>query len=90
VFGASLPSSPNTIASNIAPIEENIHPKILIPPYTAKAAGMRKTPEPIIFPITKAVLEQKPILFEFSILWIFLLLKKFKFRKKIHKKKRSV
>ena len=65
------------MANKIAPIEGNTHPKMLIPPYTANAAGMRKTPEPIIFPITKAVLDQKPILFEFSILRIFLLLKRF-------------
>jgi hypothetical protein len=47
-------------AKKKAPMEEKIHPTILIPPKLAKVEGIIKTPAPIIFPRTKEVLVQSP------------------------------
>ena len=83
VCGASLAKLPKTIANKIAPIDEHSQPMRLIPPYKAKVDGKRKIPEPIIFPMTSAALDQKPIFLDVSILGIFLILNNdFKNRKK--------
>ena len=83
VCGASFAKFPKTIASKIAPIDEHNQPIRLIPPYNAKVDGSKKIPEPIIFPMTKAVLDQKPIFLDVSIIGIFLILNNdFKNRKK--------
>ena len=55
------------MAKSSAPKEEHNQPIRLIPPKAAKVAGSKKIPEPIMFPVTKAVLDQKPIFFEFEI-----------------------
>ncbi len=66
--GTSFPRYPKTTASNTAPKDAQIHPTILIPPNAASAAGNMKTPEPIMFPMTRAVHPQNPIFFA---LWMF-------------------
>ena len=45
----------------IAPMEENSHPIMLMPPYTAKEAGSKNTPDPIMLPNTREVACSKPI-----------------------------
>ncbi len=61
VCGNNLLRLPKTTARSIAPIEEKSQPIKLIPPKAAKEAGNKNTPEPIMFPMTKALLDQKPI-----------------------------
>lgn len=61
VLGAKRPRFPNTFARSSAPREENSQPKRLIEPYAANDAGSRKTPDPIILPATREVLDQNPI-----------------------------
>jgi hypothetical protein len=49
-----------TNARSIAPIAVAIQLKIVILPMLAKDAGSKKTPEPTMFPTTKAVSIQTP------------------------------
>jgi hypothetical protein len=44
----------------MAPTAVKIQPRILMPPNGARELGNRKIPEPIMFPITRAVAIQKP------------------------------
>ena len=46
----------------MAPAEEPIHPNKLMPPKTAREAGSKNTPEPIMLPTTSEVVVHKPIL----------------------------
>ena len=62
VLGAKRPKFPKTAARRIAPIDENNQPNKLIDPNAANDAGSKNTPDPIILPATKEVLDQKPIL----------------------------
>ena len=50
---------PNTIANRMAPKEKTNQPIRLIPPNAASDAGSKNMPEPIILPITNAVVGQK-------------------------------
>jgi hypothetical protein len=61
VFGATLASLPKTTANKMAPNDENSQPNRLIDPNAAKDAGNKNTPEPIILPTTRDVLDQNPI-----------------------------
>ena len=61
IAGVSLPKLPKTAARRIAPRDENNHPNKLMAPKAAKDAGSKNTPDPIILPATKEVLDQKPI-----------------------------
>lgn len=63
VSGANRPKLPKIIANNMAPIEAQIHPIILMAPYAAREAGNKNTPDPIMFPTTSEVLDQNPIFF---------------------------
>ena len=59
--GTNSPSRANTSASVRPPAAVTIQPGTLSAPNGAKAAGSRKIPDPIVFPMTRAVVIQNPM-----------------------------
>ena len=61
VLGDIRTRFPNTFASSSDQREENNQHNRLIDPYAANDAGSKKTPDHIMLPATREVLDQNPI-----------------------------
>ena len=62
---------PKMMANKIAPKEATNQPTKLIPPKAASDAGNKNIPEPIMLPMTRAVVGQK-VSFLLDIIWFML------------------